>query len=61
GQHNNPFGLNVITSGVSISRPPRGNVYIGYSVIDTGLVQTSALINSYSYWMSPKWYATLSS
>ena len=23
-QHNDPFGLNVITSGISITRPPRG-------------------------------------
>ena len=57
----NPNGLDIITTGISINRPPRGNVYIGYSVIDSGLVQTSALMNSYSYWMSPKWYTTLSS
>ena len=43
GKHNNPFGLNVITSGISISRPPRGNVYIGYTVLDTGPINTSAL------------------
>lgn len=57
----NPNGLDIITTGLSINRPPRGNIYLGYSVIDTGLVQTSALISSYSYWMSPKWYTTLSS
>lgn len=55
---NNPFGLNTITSGFSISRPPRGNLYLGYTVIDTGTLQTSALSSSISYWMSPKWYGT---
>ena len=42
-RHNDPFGLNVITSGISISRPPRGNVFIGYTVLDTGPITTSAL------------------
>ena len=59
GQHNNPFGLNVITSGISISRPPRGNVFIGYTVLDTGPINTSALNDHpVSYWLSPKWYGT---
>ena len=53
---NDPFGLNVITSGFSISRPPRGNVFIGYSIINTGPIDTSALNFSYTYWLSPKWY-----
>jgi hypothetical protein len=57
---NNPFGLNTITSGFSISRPPRGNLYLGYTVIDTGTLNTSALSSSISYWMSPKWYGTYS-
>lgn len=57
---NNPFGLNVITSGVSISRPPRANIFIGYTILDSGQVTTSALNPSISYWMSPKWYATFS-
>ena len=35
----NPKGLNVITTGVSLSRPPRGNVFIGYTVINTGTDQ----------------------
>ncbi|MGE3820508.1 MAG: hypothetical protein AB7I30_13935 [Isosphaeraceae bacterium] len=59
-RHNDPFGLNVITSGVSLSRPPRGNVFLGYSVIDTGPLSTSALNVSTSYWLSPKWYGTYS-
>jgi hypothetical protein len=55
---NNPFGLNVITSGISISRPPRGNAFIGYTVLDTGAINTSALNVSLSYWLSPKWYGS---
>ena len=56
----NPQGLNIITTGVSITRPPRGNVFLGYSVIHTGTIQTSALNASMSYWLSPKWYGTFS-
>lgn len=57
---NNPFGLNVITSGISIARPPRGQLFLGYTVIDTGPITTSALSFNYSYWMSPKWFSTFS-
>ena len=57
-RQNNPFGLNIITSGISISRPPRTNLFIGYTVIDTGVITTSALNASVSYWLSPKWYGT---
>lgn len=56
----NPKGLNVITTGISVSRPPRANVFIGYSVINTGPIQTSALNASLSYWLSPKWYGSFS-
>jgi hypothetical protein len=56
----NPNGLNIITSGVSINRPPRGNLYFGYSIIDTGPIKTSAANVSISYWLSPKWYGTYS-
>ncbi len=56
----NPRGLNVITTGVSLSRPPRGNVFIGYTVINTGTINTSALNASVSYWLSPKWFGTFS-
>lgn len=54
---NDPFDLSVITAGISVNRPPRGSVYMGYSVINTGPIATSALISSYSYWLSPKWYS----
>jgi len=56
----NPNGLNIITSGISISRPPRANVFLGYSIIDTGPIKTSAVNVSLSYWLSPKWYGTFS-
>jgi hypothetical protein len=56
----NPNGLNIITTGVSISRPPRANMYVGYSIIDTGPIKTSAANVAVSYWLSPKWYGTYS-
>lgn len=55
---NDPFGLQVITAGMNINRPPRGSVYFGYSIINTGTIQTSALNVAYNYWMSPKWYTS---
>jgi hypothetical protein len=60
-RHNDPFGLNVITSGVNLMRPPRGQVFIGYSIIDSGPLNTSAMNVSASYWLSPKWYGTYAS
>ncbi len=56
----NPNGLNIITSGVSIQRPPRSNIFLGYTIIDSGPIKTSALNATISYWLSPKWYGTLS-
>ncbi len=54
----NPNGLNVITTGINLSRPPRANIFLGYTIIDTGPIHTSALNTSISYWLSPKWYGT---
>ena len=51
-------GISVITAGVNISRPPRGTVYLAYSIIDSGPINTSALNTSFGYWMSPRWYGT---
>lgn len=56
---NDPFGLNVVTAGVSVNRPPRGNIYIGYSIINTGPIATSALNTAVNYWLSPKWYSSV--
>ncbi|WP_435016622.1 hypothetical protein TA3x_004195 [Tundrisphaera sp. TA3] len=55
---NDPFGLRIITSGVSITRIPKGNIFVGYSIVNTGPIATSALNASYTYWLSPKWYGT---
>ena len=57
---NDPFGLRIITNGISITRPPRANIYIGYSIINTGPIATSALNTAFAYWLSPKWYGTFS-
>ncbi|MFM7319763.1 MAG: hypothetical protein ACKO5E_22680 [bacterium] len=60
-QHtNDPFGMKVITSGFSFNRPPKGNATLSYTILQTGMVNTSALNFSYSYWVSPKWYSTFS-
>ncbi len=59
-KHDNPFGLNVVNSGVVITRPPRANITVGYTVINTGPINTSALNTSINYWFSPKWYGTFS-
>ena len=56
---NDPFGLHIITSGLSITRIPRGNVFVGYTVVNTGPINTSALNLQYSYWLSPKWFGTV--
>jgi hypothetical protein len=56
----NPNGLNVITSGINLARPPRSNIFVGYTIIDTGPIHTSALNTSIQYWLSPKWYGTFS-
>jgi hypothetical protein len=53
-----PFGLKVINTGISLARPPRGNIFIGYAVINTGVISTSALNVAFSYWLSPKWYGS---
>lgn len=55
-----PFGLNIVTSGISITRPPRTVITIGYTVLDTGPITTSALNTAVNYWLSPKWYGTFS-
>ena len=57
---NDPFGLHIVTSGLSITRIPKGNIFIGYTIVNTGPISTSALIGSYSYWMTPKWFGTSS-
>lgn len=55
---NDPFSFKVNTTGISMSRPPRANLFIGYSIINTGPINTAALNLNYSYQLSPKWYST---
>jgi hypothetical protein len=55
---NDPLTFDVINVGISISRPPRGSIYMGYSIVNTGPIATSALSTSFSYLLSPKWYST---
>ena len=47
-------GQQVVNFGGFLSRPPRGNLYIGMRLLD-GPVEARVLTLSYSYWMSPKW------
>ena len=56
----NPNGLNIITTGISVARPPRSNIYLGYAIIDSGPIKSSVLNAAVSYWLSPKWYGTFS-
>ncbi len=56
----NPNGLNIITTGINLARPPKSNIFLGYIIIDSGPIHTSALNASISYWLSPKWYGTFS-
>ncbi len=57
--HNDPFGLHIITSGLSITRIPKGNIFLGYTIVNTGPINTSALNTQYSYWLSPKYFGTI--
>ena len=50
----NPFGLNVITPGISMSPAAAGNIFIGYTVINTGPIKTSALNTSLSLLAEPE-------
>jgi len=51
-------GISVITGGVELNRPPRGTAFLGYTVMESGPIHSSALNTSYGYWLSPKWYGT---
>ncbi len=56
----NPNGSTSSPPASRSARPPRSNYYLGYSIIDTGPIKTSAANVSMSYWLSPKWYGTYS-
>jgi len=50
-------GQKIFHAGANLSRPPRGNFYIGMSVLE-GPIRSDVLGVSYSYWMSPKWVSS---
>jgi hypothetical protein len=51
-------GQKLVTFGGMLSRPPRGDLYVGLRVLQ-GPIDSTVLFLSYSYWMSPKWMTTL--
>lgn len=50
-------GQQAITVGGHLSRPPRGNLYLGVRFLN-GPIDSSILSMSYSYRMSPKWVSS---
>jgi len=51
-------GQKLVTFGGMLSRPPRGDLYVGLRILQ-GPIDSTVLFLSYSYWMSPKWMSTL--
>ncbi|HLA83432.1 MAG TPA: organic solvent tolerance protein OstA, partial [Thermoguttaceae bacterium] len=51
-------GQQIVTVGGFLSRPPRGNVYMGLRLLE-GPVDGKILSFAYNYWMSPKWVSSL--
>jgi hypothetical protein len=47
-------GQKLVTVGGFLSRPPRGSLYAGFSVLE-GPIDSKILALSYTYLMSPKW------
>jgi hypothetical protein len=52
-------GQKIITTGIYLTRPPRGAFYFGFRILD-GPISSEVVNLSYSYWMSPKWITTSS-
>jgi hypothetical protein len=50
-------GQKVVTVGGFLSRPPRGSLYAGFTVLE-GPMDSKVLSLSYTYLMSPKWAST---
>jgi hypothetical protein len=50
-------GQKIMTIGGFLSRPPRGNAYMGLRIMD-GPIQSQILTMSYNYRMSPKWVSS---
>ncbi|MFZ5829200.1 MAG: organic solvent tolerance protein OstA [Planctomycetota bacterium] len=50
-------GQQIVSVGTFLNRPPRGNLYVGFRVLE-GPISSQVLTASYSYWMSPKWISS---
>ncbi|MCA9102878.1 MAG: LPS-assembly protein LptD [Planctomycetales bacterium] len=50
-------GQAIASVGGFLNRPPRGNVYLGFTSLD-GPINAKIVTASFSYWMSPKWIST---
>jgi hypothetical protein len=50
-------GQKIVTMGMFLTRPPRGALYLGYSLLQ-GPIDSQVVNATYSYWMSPKWIST---
>lgn len=50
-------GLRMVSGGVLLNRPSRGNGYLGVTSIN-GPIESNVLLGSYSYRLSPKWIST---
>jgi hypothetical protein len=51
-------GGKLFSIGASLSRPPRGNLFLGFRSLE-GPISSNVLLASYSYRMSPKWASSL--
>jgi len=50
-------GLRMVSGGVLLNRPSRGNAYLGVRSI-SGPIDSNALLASYNYRLSPKWISS---
>jgi hypothetical protein len=51
-------GQRIVSIGAFLSRPPRGNLFIGYRILE-GPITDQIVTTSYNYQMSPKWVSSL--
>jgi len=52
-----PDGQKIVTVGGFLNRPPRGNIHLGFRLLE-GPISSQVLNISYNYRMSPKWVST---
>jgi hypothetical protein len=53
-------GLEEISFGAFLNRPPRGNLYVGFYSLN-GAIRSNVIATSFTYRLSPKWAATFGS